>query len=211
VAGGIPIAVGAALSARLSKNQRVAITFFGDGATNQGVFHEALNMAALWKLPCIFFCENNLYAEMTPIGKEASVEHLADRGAAYGMRGVVADGNDVEAVYQATAEAAARARAGEGPTFIEALTYRLAGHMYGDPQNYKPKDEFDAWRRRDPLILARQKLEERGVKPAAIERLQQEVDAEIEEAIKLAREAPEPPPEEVDWYVYADSAGNGSR
>lgn len=211
VAGGIPIAVGAGLSARLSKNQRVAITFFGDGATNQGVFHEALNMAALWKLPCILFCENNLYAEMTPIGKEASVERLADRGASYGMPGVVVDGNDVEAVYRVTAGAAARARAGEGPTFIEALTYRLAGHMYGDPQNYKPKDEFDAWRRRDPLIVARRKLEERGVKPAAIDRLQQEVDAEIEEAIKLARQAPEPPPEEVDWYVYADRAGDGNR
>jgi TPP-dependent pyruvate/acetoin dehydrogenase alpha subunit len=211
VAGGIPIAVGAALSARLSKNQRVAITFFGDGATNQGVFHEALNMAALWKLPCIFFCENNLYAEMTPISKEASVERLAERGAAYGMRGVEVDGNDVEAVYQATAEAAARARSGEGPTFIEALTYRLAGHMFGDPQNYKPKEEFDAWRQRDPLIVARRKLEGRGVKPAAIDRIQQEVEGEIEEAVKLAREAPEPPPEEVDWYVYTDSAGNSNR
>ena len=211
VAGGIPIAVGAALSARLSKNKRVAITFFGDGATNQGVFHEALNMAALWKLPCILFCENNLYAEMTPISKEASIERLADRGAAYGMPGVVVDGNDVEAVYEATAKAAARARAGEGPTFIEALTYRLAGHMFGDPQNYKPKDEFDAWRRRDPLLVARRKLEERGLKAAAIERLQQEVEAEIDEAINLARRSPEPPPEEVDRYVYSDSATHGSR
>ena len=152
VAGAIPTAVGAALGAHLAKNNRVALTFFGEGATNQGVFHESLNMAALWKLPCILFCENNLYAEMTPISEEASIERMADRGCAYGIPGVVVDGNDVEAVYHTTAQAVARARAGQGPTLIEAMTYRLSGHMFGDTQSYRSKEEVESWRGRDPLL-----------------------------------------------------------
>jgi len=207
VAGGIPTAVGAALGALLAKNGRVALTFFGEGATNQGTFHESLNMAALWKLPCVLFCENNLYAEMTPISKEASVERMADRGCAYGIPGSVVDGNDVEAVYRTTAEAVARARAGQGPTLIEAMTYRLTGHMFGDPQTYRPKDEVESWRCRDPLLLARSKLEERGIKPEETEQLQREVETEIEQAISFARESPEPKPEEADRYVYVEPLG----
>jgi TPP-dependent pyruvate/acetoin dehydrogenase alpha subunit len=202
VGAGIPIAVGAALSAHLSKNGRVALTFFGDGATNQGVFHEALNMAALWKLPCVLFCENNLYSEMTHYTKESSVERLADRGCANGIPGVVVDGNDAEAVYRVTAEAVARARAGQGPTLIEALTYRLTGHIVWDPGTYRSKEEVDSWRRRDPLLVARRKLEERGVKPDVVEQLHQEVEAEIEEAINFARQSPQPKPEEANSYVY---------
>jgi TPP-dependent pyruvate/acetoin dehydrogenase alpha subunit len=202
VAGGIPIAVGAALSARLSKNTRVALTFFGEGATNQGVFYESLNMAALWKLPCIFFCENNLYAEMTHISKEASVQRMADRGCACGIPGVVVDGNDVEAVYGTTAQAVARARAGQGPMIIEAMTYRLTGHMFGDPQTYRPKEEVDSWRKRDPLLVARRKLEDRGTKAEIIDRIHQEVETEIEQAIAFARQSPEPKSEEVSEYVY---------
>ena len=202
VGGGIPIAVGAALGAGLAKESRVALTFFGEGASNQGVFHESLNMAALWKLPCVLFCENNLYAEMTPISKEASVERIADRGCAYGIPGIVVDGNDVEAVYRTTAEAVALARAGQGPTLIEAMTYRLTGHMFGDPQTYRSKEEVESWRCRDPLLVARRKLEERGIKPGAIEQLHQEVEAEVEGAITLARQSPEPKPEEANRYVY---------
>jgi len=208
VAGAIPTAVGAALGARLAKNNRVALTFFGEGATNQGVFHESLNMAALWKLPCILFCENNLYAEMTPISEEASIERMADRGCAYGIPGVVVDGNDVDAVYQITVQAVARARAGQGPTLIEAMTYRISGHMFGDTQGYRSKEEVESWRRRDPLLLARRKLEDQGVGPGAIEQLHQAVEAEIEEAITFARQSPEPNPEEAIRDVYLESAGD---
>jgi len=204
VAGGIPMAVGAALSARLSKNNRVAVTFFGEGATNQGVFHESLNMAALWKLPCIFFCENNLYAEMTHISEEASVERMAERGCACGIPGVVVDGNDVEAVYRTTAKAVALARAGEGPTLIEAMTYRLTGHMFGDAQSYRPKEEVESWRQRDPLLAARRELHQRGTKSDALAQLHLEVEAEIEEAIVFARQSPDPNPEEASWYVHVE-------
>jgi pyruvate dehydrogenase E1 component alpha subunit len=181
----------------------VAITFFGDGAANQGVFHEALNLAAVWKAPCIFFCENNQYAEMTPIRKEVAVDRLADRACAYGFPGVVVDGNDVEAVFKVTAEAAARARAGEGPTLIEAVTYRLCGHMFGDPETYRSREEVEAWRRRDPLLLARERLLGRGLGPEAIQALEAQVEAEIEAAIQFARQSPEPEPEEALDYVYA--------
>ncbi len=203
VAAGIPIAVGAALSARLSGRDRVALTFFGDGATNQGVFHEALNMAALWKLPCLLFCENNQYAEMTPIREETSIERLADRGCAYGIPGMVVDGNDVEAVFDVTAQAVARARAGEGPTLIEALTYRLTGHMFGDTQPYRSREEVESWRAKDPLLVARRRLGERGVGTDVIARVDAEVDAEIETAVDFARRSPEPRGEEATAYVHA--------
>lgn len=203
VAAGIPIAVGAALGARLSGSDRVALTFFGDGATNQGVFHEALNMAGLWKLPCILFCENNLYAEMTPIREEASVERLADRGCAYGIPGVVIDGNDVETVFDATVAAATRARAGEGPTLIEAITYRLTGHMFGDTQPYRSQDEVEAWRAKEPLVVTRGRLRERGVADEVMAGVDVEVETEIQAAIAFARQSPEPRREEAMADVYA--------
>ncbi len=203
VAAGIPIAVGAALGARLSGSDRVALTFFGDGATNQGVFHEALNMAALWKLPCILFCENNLYAEMTPIREEASVERLADRGCAYGIPGVAVDGNDVEAVFDATAAAVARAREGEGPTLIEAVTYRLTGHMFGDTQPYRSRDEVESARAKEPLLTARGRLRGRGVADEVVARVEAEVEAEIQAAIAFARQSPEPRGEEAMADVHA--------
>lgn len=202
VGGGVPIAVGAALSARLSRTDRVAITFFGDGATNQGIFHEALNLAAVWKVPCILFCENNLYAEMTPINKEVTIERLADRACAYGIPGLVLDGNDVEVVYDATAGAVARARAGKGPTLIEALTYRLTGHMFGDPETYRSKEEVESWRKRDPLVVTLRRLKEGGTRKSAIEQVESEVEAEIEEAIAFARQSPEPREETAGDYVY---------
>lgn len=203
VGGGIPIAVGAALSARLAGTDRVALTFFGDGATNQGAFHEALNMAALWKLPCIFFCENNQYAEMTPIHKEASIERLADRGCAYGIPGVAVDGNDVEAVYGVTWQAVERARRGDGPTLIEAITYRLTGHMFGDTQPYRSREEVEAWRARDPLLVARRRLKERGIPDEEVAGIEREVETDIEAAVAFARSSPEPSEAEATAYVYA--------
>jgi len=202
VAGGLPIAVGAALGARLADNGRVALTFFGDGATNQGTFHEALNMAGLWKLPIIFFCENNQYSEMTPISHEAAITRLADRGCASGVPGVIVDGNDVEAVYATTAQAVDRARAGAGPTLIEAMTYRLTGHMFGDTQPYRSRDEVERWRAKDPLDVARRRLRERGVPAEAIGRIDAEVDAEIQSAVAFARSSPEPSETEATANVY---------
>jgi pyruvate dehydrogenase E1 component alpha subunit len=150
------------------------------------------------------FCENNLYAEMTPISEEASIERMSDRGCAYGIPGIVVDGNDVEAVYRTTAQAVARARAGQGPTLIEAMTYRISGHMFGDTQAYRSKEEVESWRLRDPLLAARSKLEEQGVAPGTIEQLHQEVELAIEEAITFARQSPEPNPAEANRYVYLE-------
>lgn len=202
VAAGTPVAVGAALAARLEGSDRVALTFFGEGATNQGVFHEALNLAAVWSAPCIFFCENNQYAEMTPFVETARVA-AAQRGAAHGVPGVVVDGNDVEAVYDATAGAVARARRGGGPTLIEAQTYRFSGHMYGDPGAYRAPGELDAWRSRDPLLLTRQRLLAEGVPESEIRAVEEAAEAEVDDAVAFARQSPEPSPEEVLVGVYA--------
>jgi TPP-dependent pyruvate/acetoin dehydrogenase alpha subunit len=151
VAGGIPIAVGASLAFAMRNEKRVALAFFGDGATNEGAFHEAANEAGVWKLPVIFFCENNLYGEGTPQSKQAPVADLAVRAAAYGFPGVIVDGNDVLAVYSATQKAAERARQGLGPTFIEAKTYRQRGHYEGDPQVYRSDEETGFWKKKDPV------------------------------------------------------------
>ncbi len=202
VGGGLPIAIGAALGAQQAQSDRVALTFFGDGATNQGTFHEALNMASLWKLPCVFFCENNQYAEMTPTAKEVSVERLADRGCASGVPGVVLDGNDVDAVFDATRLAVERARQGEGPTLVEAVTYRLTGHMFGDTQPYRSRDEVENWRAKDPLAVARQRLHKQGVPAETIARVDAEVEAEIQAALSFARSSPEPQETEATAYVY---------
>lgn len=202
VGGGLPIALGGALSARLAGNDRVALTFFGDGATNQGTFHETLNMAGLWKLPCVFFCENNQYAEMTPTAKGVSVERLADRGCACGVPGATVDGNDVEAVFAATRTAVDRARRGEGPTLLEAVTYRLTGHMFGDTQSYRSRDEVQRWRARDPLEGVRRRLTEHGVGAEAITRVDAAVEADIQAALAFARSSPEPSATEATNYVY---------
>ena len=148
VGAGIPIAVGAALSAQMDRTDRVAMTFFGDGTVNQGVFAEALNLAVIWKLPVVLFCENNLYSEMTPIRDTVATPQITDRAVGYGMRAVRVDGYDPIATYEATLDAVERARRGEGPTFIEAMTYRLVGHMIGDNEVYRTKAEVAEWRAR---------------------------------------------------------------
>lgn len=203
VGAGIPIALGAAMSAKLSGSDRVSVAFFGDGATNQGTFHEALNMAALWKLPCVFVCENNQYAEMTPVAKHASVAHLADRSSAYAMPGLRVDGNDVEVMYRAADQAVQRARRGDGPTLLEAITYRLVGHMYGDTQPYRSKEEVESWRQRDPLHIAHARLEQQGTSSETLQRIDDEVNAEVADAVTFARQSAEPRPSEADAHVYA--------
>lgn len=204
VAAGVPIAAGAALSAQLDGDGRVALAIFGDGAINQGAFHEALNIAQLWKLPLILLCENNLYAEMTPLAKSNPLAQVADRAQGYAMRAMVVDGNDVCAVYHAVSEAAGYARAGQGPTFIEARTYRLLGHMIGDSESYRTKEEVAEWRQRDPIKRLQAHLSSaEGMSDAEFDAIHARVNAQIEAAVKFAKESPYPDPEEVytDFWI----------
>ncbi|MDW8040899.1 MAG: pyruvate dehydrogenase (acetyl-transferring) E1 component subunit alpha [Nitrososphaerota archaeon] len=204
VGAGIPIAAGAGLSIKLRKTDQVVACFFGDGASNQGTFHEGINMAAIWSLPVIFVCENNLYAMGTRQSMVMRVESVAERASAYGIPGVVVDGNDVLAVYDATLKAAERARKGEGPTLIECKTYRHRGHSRVDPAKYRPKEEVEAWLARDPIKRFREKLLELNVlTEVEIQQIDREVAAEIEEAVQYAMESPYPAPEEALEDVYA--------
>ncbi|MDZ4160007.1 MAG: thiamine pyrophosphate-dependent dehydrogenase E1 component subunit alpha [Anaerolineaceae bacterium] len=205
VGGGIPIAVGAALGFSIRKEPHVALAFFGDGATNEGAFHEAANEAGVWKLPVIFFCENNLYGEGTPQSQQAAVPDLAVRAAAYGFPGVIVDGNDILAVYDATLVAAGRARRGEGPTFIEAKTYRLHGHYEGDPQVYRAVEEIEAWKQKDPIPAFRKRLIQSNVfSDGDLEEIQGSVFMQLDEAVKFAANAPKPEINDALAGVYAD-------
>lgn len=199
----VPHAAGMALAAKIKGQERIAITFFGDGAFFQGVMHETMNMASKWKLPLIFYCENNRYSEMTPIARTSSVQEIYKFAQSYGMASVQIDGNDVEVVHQAVSEAAARARAGEGPTFIEGITYRLAGHMAGDLETYRSSEEIDAQREHEPLVVLHKKLMDRGVKEKELEKIRNEVDAEVAEAVEFAQNSPWPDPAEAYTDVYA--------
>jgi acetoin:2,6-dichlorophenolindophenol oxidoreductase subunit alpha len=201
----LPIACGAAWSAKLRGTEQVAVAFFGDGATNIGAFHEALNLAAVWRLPVLFVCENNLYMEYTPIKAVTAVEQpAAGRAPSYGLPAEVVDGNDVVAVLNATATAAARARAGDGPTIIEALTYRQYGHSRADPAKYRPKEEVDAWLRRDPLTLLAERLRGGGATEEAIQQRQRRAQELVVAAVEAAKAAP--PAEEKTAFtdVWAD-------
>jgi acetoin:2,6-dichlorophenolindophenol oxidoreductase subunit alpha len=209
VAGGIPMAVGAALAFKLragaQTGMRVALSFFGDGATNEGAFHEALNMAGLWKLPAIFFCENNLYGEGTPQNKQAPIAHLSQRAASYAMPGITVDGNDVLAVYEATRAAVERARSRAGPTLIEGMTYRYRGHYEGDPQVYRSREEVEEWQTRDPIQLFRRVLIEHAISEAVIEETEGEVFELVDEAVVFARQAPPARLEDALAGVYGDT------
>jgi pyruvate dehydrogenase E1 component alpha subunit len=208
VAGGIPIAVGAALAFAMRDEARVALSFFGDGAVNEGAFHEAANLAGLWQLPVIFFCENNLYGEGTPQSQQAPIADLARRAAGYGFPGVIVDGNDVLAVYDAVDVAAKRARAGEGPTFIEGKTYRYRGHYEGDPQVYRAQDEIEAWKARDPISVFRRRLLDAGLfEEVKLKGIEDQVTQALDEAVAFARAADKPIPEEALYGVYGDTHG----
>jgi pyruvate dehydrogenase E1 component alpha subunit len=201
----LPIALGAAWSAQYRKSGQVAVCFFGDGTTNIGAFHEALNMAAVWKAPVVFVCENNQYMEYTPIGAVTAVGRpAADRAAAYGLEPIVVDGNDVEAVHEVATAAIDRARAGDGPSLIEAVTYRHGGHSRADPGKYRPDDEVAAWKARDPIPAFRARLDAAGVDPAELDRIDAEVAADVAAAEAEARVAPEPGPEVLETQVWAD-------
>jgi len=204
VGDGIPISVGVGLSIRLQKQNKVVLCFFGDGAANTGSFHEALNMASIWKLPVIFVCENNQYAMSTPVKKAFPIENIADRAAAYGMPGVVVDGNDVLAVYRATKEAVERARRGDGPTLIECKTYRWKGHSKSDQQRYRTREEVEAWKKKDPISRFRSRLIKEGIiTEEEAERIEREAKETIEEAVRFAQNSPEPSLEGIEEEVYA--------
>jgi pyruvate dehydrogenase E1 component alpha subunit len=204
VGAGIPIAVGAGLSIKLRGTDQVVACFFGEGASNQGTFHEGINMAAIWNLPVVFVCENNLYAMGTRQSMVMKIKNVADRAAAYGIPGVVVDGNDVTAVYEVSREAVERVRRGGGPMLIECKTYRHKGHSRVDPARYRPKEEVEAWLARDPIKRLREKLLQTNmVDEAEIVKIEREVSTEIEEAVKFAMESPYPAPEEALEDVYA--------
>ena len=203
VGAGIPIAAGAGLSIKLRKTDQVVVCFFGEGASNQGTFHEGINMAAIWNLPVVFVCENNLYAMGTRQSRVMAIENVADRAAGYGIPGVVVDGNDVMAVYEATHEAVKRARGGGGPTLIECKTYRHKGHSRFDPATYRPKEEVEEWLKRDPIKRFRARLlETKTLTAEEADEIEQEVVAAVEDAVKFALESPYPAPEQALEQVY---------
>jgi acetoin:2,6-dichlorophenolindophenol oxidoreductase subunit alpha len=201
----LPIAAGAAWSARLRGTSQVAVAFFGDGATNIGAFHEALNLAAVWDLPVLFICENNLYMEYTPIGSVTAVEHpAADRAASYRLPAEVIDGNDVVVVAEAVGRAAARARRGEGPTVLEAQTYRHFGHSRTDPASYRPAGELEQWLDRDPLDVARRRLADLGVPESELDAVAARAARTVAEAVAEAKAASPADPAEALTDVWAD-------
>jgi acetoin:2,6-dichlorophenolindophenol oxidoreductase subunit alpha len=204
VAGGIPIGTGVGLSLKMRRDSRICLTFFGDGAANEGAFHEALNMAAIWTLPVVFFCENNTYAMSMHVTRAFPIANIAERAAAYGFPGVTVDGNDLFAVHAATKEAVERARSGGGPTLIEAKTYRWRGHSKSDRNLYRTQQEIEEWKMRDPIArLQRRLLELELIDEAEIAAIQAEARAAIEAAVEFARSSPDPDPAGLEDEVYA--------
>ena len=204
VGAGLPVALGAAYSAKLQGLDRVALTFFGDGATNIGTFHEALNIASAWQVGIVFIIENNLYGEYTPLRETTPLDDLADRARAHAMPGVVVDGQDVFAVHQAVSDAVARGRAGDGPTLLEMKTYRYRGHSRTDPAKYRPEGELERWQGRDPIALLGASLAEDGaLDEQSATALRAEIQEMVDETATRAKQAPFPTLEEIREYVYA--------
>lgn len=206
VGGGLPIAVGAALTAKRLGRDDVTVCFFGDGANNEGAFHEALNMAAVWKLPVVFVCENNRYGMSTPASYATAVRNIAERAAAYAMPGVTVDGNDFSAVAEAVHDAVARARAGGGPSLVENLTYRWRGHSKSDRNRYRTKEEIEEWMARDPIARFRAELIAHGIlDEAGADAIAADAVSSVEAGIAFAKDSPSPAIADVTRYVYAES------
>ena len=201
----LPITCGAAWRAQYKKQDDVSVCFFGDGTTNIGAFHEALNFAAVWKLPVIFVCENNLYMEYTPIGDVTAVPSPAgDRASAYGLEKIVIDGNDADVVYRTAKKAFDKARAGGGPSLIECLTYRHSGHSRADPAKYRPEGELEKWKERDPIKIYRERLKQFGVSDDVIAKIDADVKRVVDEATEACKASPNPPMDILTTDVYAD-------
>lgn len=205
VAAGLPLGTGAALTSKMKKSGYVVVCFFGDGSTNEGAFHESLNLASIWDLPMVFFCENNLYGMSGSIKEMTNIEHIAERGAAYGMPSETIDGNDVLAVLQATEKAVERARSGQGPTLIEAQTYRWRGHSRSDARKYRTRDEEKEWRKmRDPIASFKEQLiEENKLTEEQFEEIERRVQAEVDEAVEFAENSAEPGLETLTTDIFA--------
>ena len=201
----MPIAAGAAWAAQERQTGQVVVCFFGDGTTNIGAFHEALNLAVVWRLPVVYVCENNLYMEYTAIGDVTAVPNpAADRASAYGLEPVVVDGNDVDAVYETATRLVERAREGGGPALVEAKTYRQGGHSRADPAKYRPADEVEAWLARDPIPAHRDRLLASGVEAEAIDRIEREALELVDRATEEAKAGPYPEPEALATELWAD-------
>ena len=208
VASSIPVGVGAALASKLRGDGRVTACFFGDGASNQGAFHESLNLAAVWKLPVVFVCENNQYGQLTHYLKSTSVENISQRAVSYDIPGHLVDGQDVIAMYQTVGEAVERARQGEGPSLVEGKTYRFLDHSIGLEQvvqPYRPSDEVERWKGRDPIQIHRSYLLDRGiVSEEDLQRMDEVISAQVHEAEQFGRESPYPEPHELFEDMYAN-------
>jgi pyruvate dehydrogenase E1 component alpha subunit len=207
VAGHLPLACGLALANQRLGNGRIVLCIFGDGAVNEGEFHEALNLAAVWKLPVLFLCENNFYGMGTDIRRVSAVTGVYERAQAYAIPSEQVDGMNVLETYEATQRAARRVRSGEGPAFLEAITYRFRGHSMADPEFYRGKEEMERWRARDPIITYQRTLEKEGViDDATFQALQAEVEDAVNEATRFAEESPKPPPEALYEHLYMEEA-----
>ena len=201
----LPIACGAAWRAQYRGDKDVSVCFFGDGTTNIGAFHEALNLAAIWKLPVVFVCENNLYMEYTPISEVTAVSRpAADRAPAYGLESIVVDGNDADVVYRTAQAAYAKARAGDGPSLIECLTYRHSGHSRADPAKYRPEGELERWKQRDPIKIYRERLAQFGITDNVVAKIEAEVCKEVDDATEICKAAPTSSVDILTTDVYAD-------
>jgi pyruvate dehydrogenase E1 component alpha subunit len=201
----LPIAAGTAWSAQARKSGQVTVCFFGDGTTNIGAFHEALNLAVVWKLPVVFVCENNQYMEYTPIRSVTAVEHpAADRSSAYGLESILVDGNDADVMYETAMRTIGRARDGDGPSLVEALTYRHGGHSRGDPATYRPKDEVREWLGRDPVSQYRKRLASLGIEELTLKKIDDEARRKVDGATDEARSAPPARIEEIESQVWSD-------
>jgi pyruvate dehydrogenase E1 component alpha subunit len=211
VGGTVPTATGAALAAKVRGSDEVVVSFFGDGAANQGVVHEAMNLAGVWKLPVIYVCENNQYAMTVSLEKSVAIKRLSERGAAYGFEGKTIDGNDVEAVYGATAVAAAKGRSGGGATFLECITYRWDGHFGGDPgTGYRSKEEIEAWKQKCPIKRFKEKLIQDGeLTEQEFVKMSADVYADLDEVAQRAEAAPLPKKEVDLTSIYATEATHG--
>ena len=205
----LPIAAGAAWKAQYLKTGQISFCFFGDGTTNIGAFHEALNFSVIWKLPVVFVCENNLYMEYTPISDVTAVEHpAADRAGAYGLESIIVDGNDADLVYRVARDAADKARAGDGPSLIEAKTYRHSGHSRADPATYRPEGELEKWLERDPLKIYRKRLIDFGVKESKVVSIEKAVLKAVDDATEFAKNSSTPSKDVLMTEVWADGGAS---
>ncbi|MHB1612190.1 MAG: thiamine pyrophosphate-dependent dehydrogenase E1 component subunit alpha [Sulfobacillus sp.] len=204
IGAGFPLALGAAFKQFYRASEGIAVCGFGDGATTRGSFHECMNLAALWNLPLVFICENNLYSEMTPLRKEMKETRIAKKADAYGMPGVAVDGYDLDTTYRALQEAFVRARSGQGPSLVEVKTYRWHGHYEGDPEEYRDKGEVDSWQKRDPLPVLRQRIQDEGILDAFnLDQTEKDIEELLSQAVASAKASPFPTRENLLINVYA--------